>query len=144
MTNEQKSTFEKNVKLKGKIVLDRKLMMIIVNMAREGKPIPWVCDMLAIPQPWLHRWIAYAKQFWEDPENNKDKEIFYEFGCRLRRAVKEYLDEVKQRMSHGTNGEWVKFAWVLERLDPKIFARKDPNAQGPQDDGSGADNARFL
>jgi hypothetical protein len=144
LQKEANAVFERNLELNGRAKLDARLEAVFLQMARRGRPVPWICDMLGVPQRRFFKWVGWAEEYFDDPDHNKDLRRFWVFLVKLRRAVKEYLAEVLDQHRKGYGGEWVKFAWLLERLEPKIFGRKDLNLQGPVDDAPNADAERFL
>lgn len=106
-------------------VLNREVIDIFVEMCHDGRPISWICDLVGIAQNTVSTWLNKGEAFITNDYKPKEHKIYFDFMVATRKACKIYLMGVQDAQGTYPAGEWQKFAWILERLEPKIFGKKD-------------------
>lgn len=135
-----KTIFKKLSKLPlDTIVLDTEIIGVFAQLCELGRPLSVICDYLGIPQALVAKWKNDALLY--ERGGLKTHAIYNEFLKETRRGASAYLMTVQDKQGNYPAGEWQKFAWVLERRDPKNW-----NRQGGDDSVQGGveDNGKFL
>lgn len=125
----------------GAITLDEDLIEAFCKYLRLGRPKSTICDLLSLPQHLIVEWLDKSTLY--DKTGDKKYAVYRLFEMETRRAASEYLCIVKDKQEQYPAGEWQKFAWILERRDPKNWSR-DASTEDVSAGTSQAGNDQFL
>lgn len=89
----------------------------IIDSFRKGYRRMETCDIAGICHETLMNWINADSEFSEAVKNA-------EYEGKLRRREKRLRSIEK---AHEENGQWQAAAWLNEREEPELFAKRDPS-----------------
>lgn len=91
----------------------------IILDIKKSLPYHVVAESNGIHYNTFAYWLRQGR---DDIENNKSTEKS-QFYCEVKKAVKEVMDELLEKIRNGTNG-WQGSAWILERRWWKDWSSK--------------------
>lgn len=105
----------KNNSFMGKPRCTQELIDKAVQLKKTGAKNKDICAYIGIAEATFYRWC-------NKPNSEKQRE----FGESLKKAEPEYKAALRSKIMNAANdGSWQAAAWLLERLYPDEYGRKD-------------------
>jgi len=102
--------------------------MTILKFIRKGNYESTACQAAGISPQTLYNWKKEA-----DSKGSKDaKEKFKFFETCKKARSKARADRLENIRAAAKDGTWQAAAWMLERQDPALYAKKNPDMFTPQ------------
>lgn len=92
----------------------RELIEAAVELKRGGMNNRDTAACLGIHEATFYRWIS-----------NPAKPIHREFSEALKKAEVEYKAALRERIFRASEGDWKAAAWLLERMYPDEYGRRE-------------------
>ena len=105
------------------LLFDEVLRDNLINRIKAGSYIKSACQAEGISESVFYHWIQKAEGTMECPDGER-REIYISFLESLKIARSQYVCDTTARIDRAGKKDWQALAWILERTDPALFAKR--------------------